>query len=341
MDILGIVSRKKYLYRIFIVVGFLLLPLFIQSDYLLRLIIYVFIYFMVALGYNVVITTGGQFHLGFIAFYAIGGYTSALLALHFNLPFWLTFPLAGLMAVLSSLLLGIPTFRFRGDYLCIVTLGFGEIIRVVALNWQGLTKGPSGLPGIPSPSLFSYEFLSSTPYYYLILVMSLASLVVVYRLNSSRIGLAWAALRDDEVAANAMGIPSTWYKQTCCATGACIVGFAGAFFAHYLTIITPSTFVFWETLMALAIVLLSGGHPLGMLGAAIVLVAVPETMRVLVKFRMLALGMFFILAMLYRPDGFVIGKMRHFSPTRKELDEGMKQISLDKILQKSKNPLSL
>jgi branched-chain amino acid transport system permease protein len=158
-------------------------------------------------------------------------------------------------------------------------------------------------------------------------------LLVVYRLNSSRIGLAWAALRDDEVAANAMGIQTTWYKQTCCATGACIVGFAGAFYAHYLTIITPSSFVFWETLMALAIVLLSGGHPLGMLGAAIVLVAVPETMRVLVKFRMLALGMFFILAMLYRPEGFVIGKLRHFSPTRKELEEGMKEVSLERILQ--------
>jgi branched-chain amino acid transport system permease protein len=332
MNILRWIRKVKHGYWIFSVVLLFCLPLIIQSDYLLRLAIYVFLYLILALGYNVVITTGGQFHLGFIAFYAIGGYTSALLGLHFNLSFWITMPLAGVMAVLMSFVLGIPTFRFRGDYLCIVTLGFAEIIRVVVLNWDGLTRGARGLPGIPPPKIFSYTFDTSFPYYYLILIMAVVSLAVVYRLNSSRIGLAWAALRDDELAANAMGISTTWYKQICCATGACMVAFAGAFFAHYLAIITPATFVFWETLMALAIVLLSGGHPLGMIGAAIVIVVAPESMRILVKFRMLLLGLLFIIAMLYKPEGFVFGKLRHFSPSQRELDEGIREIPLEKIL---------
>jgi len=332
MNILKWVRRTKHSYQILFLVFLFLLPLVTPSDYFLRLVIYVFLYLILALGYNVVITTGGQFHLGFLAFYAVGGYTSALLGLHFNLSFWITMPLAGVMAVLLSFLLGIPTFRFRGDYLCIVTLGFAEIVRVIVLNWDGLTNGPRGLPGIPPPQIFSYTFATNAPYYYLILIMALVSLAVVYRLNSSRIGLAWAALRDDEVAANAMGIPTTWYKQTCCATGACMVAFAGAFFAHYLAIISPASFVFWETLMALAIVLLSGGHPLGMIGAAIVIVAIPESMRVLVKFRMLIMGLFFIVAMLYKPEGFVFGKMRHFSPNQRQLDQGRIDIALEKIL---------
>lgn len=332
MTLLQWVRRTKYSYQVFVVVVLFLIPFIMPSDYLLRLAIYALIYFILALGYNIVITTGGQFHLGFIAFYAIGGYTSALLSLHFNLSFWITMPLAGVMAVLMSFLLGIPTFRFRGDYLCVVTLGFAEIVRVIALNWHSLTHGPRGLPGIPPPRILSYEFTTNIPYYYLILIMAFVSLGVYYRLNSSRIGLAWAALRDDEVAANAMGISTTWYKQTCCATGACMVAFAGAFYAHYLAIITPATFVFWETLMALAIVLLSGGHPIGMLGAAIVIVAVPESMRVLVKFRMLITGLFFIVAMLYKPEGFVFGKMRHFSPSQKELDRGKTEMGLEEIL---------
>jgi branched-chain amino acid transport system permease protein len=332
MTFLQWARRTKYSYQIFIVVVLILVPFIIPSDYFLRLAIYALIYFILALGYNVVITMGGQFHLGFIAFYAIGGYTSALLALHFNLSFWITMPLAGVMAVLTSLLLGIPTFRFRGDYLCIVTLGFAEIVRVIALNWDSLTHGPRGLPGIPPPRIFTYEFDTNVPYYFLILIMAFVSLAVYNRLHSSRVGLAWAALRDDEVAANAMGISTTWYKQTCCATGACMVAFAGAFYAHYLAIITPATFVFWETLMALAIVLLSGGHPIGMFGAAIVIVAVPESMRVLVKYRMLIMGLFFIAAMLYKPEGFVFGKLRHFSPRKGELDQGRTEMALENIL---------
>ncbi|WGF87334.1 high-affinity branched-chain amino acid ABC transporter permease LivM [Marinivivus vitaminiproducens] len=288
----------------------------------------VLIYVMLGWGLNIVVGLAGLLDLGYVAFYAVGAYSYALLATTFGLGFWECLPLAGAFAALFGVLLGFPVLRLRGDYLAIVTLGFGEIIRVVLLNWVPVTNGPNGVSGIPRPTFLGMDFarnpdegtvafheffdISFDGYhrvaflYLLILALALVTNLFVLRIRRLPIGRAWEALREDEIACRALGINPTNTKLTAFALGAMFGGFAGAFFATRQGFISPESFSFIESALILAIVVLGGmGSQIGVVLSAVVLVLLPELGREFEQFRMLLFGAAMVLIMIWRPRGLL------------------------------------
>ena len=288
----------------------------------------VMIYVMLGWGLNVVVGLAGLLDLGFVAFYAVGAYAYALLAQNFGFSFWLCLPLAGLCSASFGLALGFPVLRLRGDYLAIVTLGFGEIIRVILLNWQDFTGGPSGISGIPRPTLFGLSFTAVAPdggqtfaeyfdipfasehrvifLYFIILAMALLTNLFTLRLRRLPIGRAWEALREDEIACRSLGLNPTNIKLSAFAIGAMCAGFAGSFFATRQGFISPESFTFMESAVILAIVVLGGmGSQIGVVLAAFLLVGLPEWFRELQQYRMLAFGGAMVLIMLWKPSGLL------------------------------------
>ena len=266
-------------------------------------------YVMLGWGLNIVVGLAGLLDLGYVAFYAVGAYSFTLLSLNFGLGFWACLPLAGMIAGLFGIALGFPVLRLRGDYLAIVTLGFGEMIRIVIINWVSLTKGPNGITGVPRPNYFG---LASTPFerivflYYLILALALITNFVTLRLRRLPLGRAWEALREDEIACRALGINATNVKLSAFALGATFGGIAGAFFATRQGFISPESFTFIESAIILAIVVLGGmGSQLGVALAAFVLMGIPEWFREFQQFRMLIFGLCMVLIMVWRPGGLL------------------------------------
>ncbi len=293
-----------------------LLPLVITDDYVLRILIMSGIFVMLTLSLNLVTGFTGQFCLGWAAFYGIGAYTSALLTMKAGLSFWLAMPLGGLMAALFGLLLGLPTMRLKEIYLAITTLGFGEIIRLIMLNWTDLTRGSMGLPGIPAPSILSYEISSNQAYYYFILALVLITVAAMRRLIDSRTGRALIAIREDELAAKSMGIDVTAYKMLAFAVGAFFAGLAGSFYAHYTSFIDPHTFSFTESIAILAMAVLGGlGSINGSILGAVILTVVPELLRGIAEYRLIVFGLIMMAVMLLRPQG-IFGKARENSTSR-------------------------
>jgi branched-chain amino acid transport system permease protein len=303
----------------------LLIPLiFFNNRYVLDLSILVVTYIMLGWGLNIVVGLAGLLDLGYVAFYAVGAYSYALLAQNFGFSFWLCLPLAGILAAFWGILLGFPVLRLRGDYLAIVTLAFGEIIRIVLINWQSFTGGPNGITGIPRPSFFGIPFtdtpdgfaatfgLSFTPshrvvfLFYLILALALITNYFTIRLRRLPIGRAWEAMREDEIACRSLGINTTHTKLTAFALGAMFGGFAGSFFATRQGFISPESFVFHESAMILAIVVLGGmGSQIGIAIAAVVMVGGFEFFREFAHYRMIVFGAAMILIMIWRPRGLV------------------------------------
>ena len=294
----------------------------------------VLIYVMLGWGLNIVVGLAGLLDLGYVAFYAVGAYSFALLSSHFGLGFWACLPLAGLFAASFGIVLGFPVLRLRGDYLAIVTLGFGEIVRIVLLNWSEVTGGPNGLSVNERPSLFGLEFTrrasgGGTTFhdffnltysteqrvaflYYVILVLALLTNFFVLRIRKLPIGRAWEALREDEVACKALGINPTSTKLTAFALGAMFGGFAGSFFATRQGFISPESFTFIESAIILSIVVLGGmGSQVGVVLAATVIVVLPELGREFAQFRMLLFGAAMVGIMVWRPSGL----MSHREPT--------------------------
>ncbi|RAI60595.1 high-affinity branched-chain amino acid ABC transporter permease LivM [Roseicella frigidaeris] len=288
--------------------------------------ILVLTYVMLGWGLNIVVGLAGLLDLGYVAFYAIGAYSYGLLSTSFGLSFWICLPLAGILAAFWGMLLGFPVLRLRGDYLAIVTLAFGEIIRVVLLNWTELTGGPNGISGIPRPSFFGLPFsagggegsfagffgLEPSPshrvifLYYLILGLALLTNWVTLRLRRQPLGRAWEALREDEIACRALGINITVTKLTAFALGAMFGGFAGAFFATRQAFISPESFTFIESAIILAIVVLGGlGSQIGVAIAALVMIGGFEVFRGLDEWRMLVFGGAMVVIMVLRPRGLV------------------------------------
>ncbi len=285
------------------------------------------IYVMLGWGLNVVVGLAGLLDLGYVAFYAVGAYSYALLSHTFGLSFWLCLPLAGALAACFGMLLGFPVLRLRGDYLAIVTLGFGEIVRVVLLNWQVVTGGPNGISGIQRPSFFGLPLVAAVPggttfheffglpfspdhrilfLYYLILILALATNLFTLRIRRLPIGRAWEALREDETACRSLGIDPTKTKLSAFALGAMFAGFAGSFFATRQGFISPESFSFLESAIILAIVVLGGmGSQIGIVLSAFLLVGLPEWFRELQQYRMLAFGGAMVLIMLWRPRGLL------------------------------------
>jgi branched-chain amino acid transport system permease protein len=291
-------------------------------------------YIMLGWGLNVVVGLAGLLDLGYVAFYAVGAYSYALLAQDLNLGFWTCLPFAGVMSATAGVLLGFPVLRLRGDYLAIVTLGFGEMIRIILTNWVSFTNGPNGISGIPRPSFFGLPFnpdatpesptffsvfgLQYTPIariiflYYLILALALVTNLFTLRIRKLPIGRAWEALREDETACRSLGINPRNTKLTAFGIGAMFAGFAGSFFATRQGFISPESFSFIESAVILAIVVLGGmGSQIGVVFAAIVLIGLPEFFRELHQYRMLAFGAAMVLIMLWRPSGL----LAHREPT--------------------------
>ncbi|RVC75928.1 MAG: high-affinity branched-chain amino acid ABC transporter permease LivM [Mesorhizobium sp.] len=301
--------------------------------------IQILIYVMLAWGLNIVIGLAGLLDLGYVAFYAVGAYAYALLGTHFGLSFWILLPAAGCMAAFWGVMLGFPVLRLRGDYLAIVTLAFGEIIRLVLINWREVTNGSAGISGIPKVSFFGLmSFNVSDPnyiakvlgiaqsgayykifLYYLILLLCLLTAFVTIRLRRLPVGRAWEALREDEIACRSLGINTTTTKLTAFATGAMFGGFAGSFFAARQGFVSPESFVFLESAIILAIVVLGGMGSLGGIAvAALVMIGGTEILRELdflkalfgpdftpELYRMLLFGIAMVVVMLWKPRGFV------------------------------------
>jgi branched-chain amino acid transport system permease protein len=299
--------------------------------------IQILIYVMLGWGLNIVVGLAGLLDLGYVAFYAVGAYSYALLAKTFGLTFWILLPLAGMLSSFWGILLGFPVLRLRGDYLAIVTLAFGEIIRLILINWTALTNGYAGISGIPRPSFFGIPFnanddgfaakfgLPFSPLYrviflyYLILALALLTCFVTVRLRRLPIGRAWEALREDEIACRSLGINTTNTKLTAFAMGAMFAGFAGSFFAAREAFISPESFTFIESATILAIVVLGGmGSQVGVVIAAIAMIGGTEILRELdflktifgptfdpTQYRMLLFGFAMVAIMIWRPRGLI------------------------------------
>ncbi len=308
---------------------------------LLDIGILVLTYVMLGWGLNIVVGLAGLLDLGYVAFYAVGAYSYALLATNFGISFWICLPFAGIMAAFAGILLGFPVLRLRGDYLAIVTLGFGEMVRIILLNWYEFTRGPDGIGGIERPTFFGLPFKRTAPdggmtfhqffgleystlhkfvfLYFIILVLALITNLFTLRIRRLPVGRAWEALREDEIASRSLGINPRNTKLTAFAIGAMFGGFAGSFFATRQTFISPESFVFLESAIILAIVVLGGfGSQIGVVVAAILLIGLPEFFRELQQYRMLAFGAAMVLIMLWRPAGL----LAHREPTLRLHKEG-------------------
>ncbi len=336
MDHVGAAVQRaaKYLAPVLLGLAVVLPFLPLADRRLLDIAILVVTYIMLGWGLNIVVGLAGLLDLGYVAFYAVGAYSYALLALHFDLGFWICLPFAGIMAAFAGILLGFPVLRLRGDYLAIVTLGFGEMIRVILLNWYKFTKGPDGISGIPRPTFFGLEFtrrpaegaqsfheffgLTYSPLdriiflYYLILALALVTNLFTLRIRRLPVGRAWEALREDEVACRSIGMNPRNTKLTAFSIGAMFGGFGGSFFATRQGFISPESFTFIESAIILAIVVLGGmGSQIGVVFAAILLIGLPEFFRELQQYRMLAFGAAMVMIMVWRPRGL----LAHREPT--------------------------
>jgi branched-chain amino acid transport system permease protein len=284
----------------------------VLPDYPLRVTAMMALYMVLALGLNIVPGFTGLLDLGFVGFYGIGAYTSGLLILKLGFNFWEVLPLAALNGAFWGILLGVPTLRLTGDYFAIVTFGFSEIVILVITNWVSLTRGPMGLPGIEPPTLFGYRFEGEIPFFYLISGMLLFSILLSIRLAKSRLGRAWFAIREDEIAAECCGIHVMRYKVLAFALSASLGAFGGAFFAVWLTFISPNMFKFWESIFILSMVVLGGmGSIFGVIVGAGVMILLQEVLRPFGPIRYVVFGVLLILMMRYRPEGlFPVGRVR-------------------------------
>lgn len=308
-----------------------------ESRYWVDLGILILTYVMLGWGLNIVVGLAGLLDLGYVAFYAVGAYTYALLSTTFGLSFWICLPVAGILAAFWGILLGFPVLRLRGDYLAIVTLAFGEIIRLVLINWVDLTNGGAGISSIPRVTFFSIPFNADDNgfaklfglefnamhriifLYYLILVLALITNFVTLRLRKLPVGRAWEALREDEIACRSLGINTTNTKLTAFALGAMFGGFAGSFFAVRQGFVSPESFNFLESAIILAIVVLGGmGSQFGVAIAAVALIGGPELLRNLEflraifgpdfdpgQYRLLIFGAGMVAMMVWRPRGLI------------------------------------
>jgi len=321
----------------------LLLPLpWLTDIYRINVLGTAFIWIMLGLGLNIVVGQTGLLVLGYVAFYAVGAYTYALLNMHLGnawFGFWMILPLGGLFAAIAGILLCLPALRLRGDYLAIVTLGFGEIVRLTLENGRlslapvawfislftdatlpaWLTTplnlgGPAGIGGIPYPGFFGMNLGmddSIRLVYYIALGLAVLTVIAVSRLRDSRIGRSWVALREDEIACEAMGINQLYTKLSAFALGACWAGFGGVLFAAKTTFINPASFTFMESVLILSVVVLVGmGSILGVALGACVLILLPEYLRSFNEYRMLIFGACMVLMMVFRPQGLITPKAK-------------------------------
>lgn len=302
---LSIAARHTTLLLGAALLALLTLPLH-ANNYVIDVATTTLIYIILALGLNLVVGQTGLLHLGYVAFYGIGAYTYALLSSGAHASFWIGLPAAMGAAAVFGLVLGFPILRLRGDYLAIVTLGFGEVTRLVLRNWDEVTNGPNGILGIGRPSLGGWVLDTPASFYYCVLVFALLVLFAMRRVFQSRIGRAWVAIREDELAARTVGIDVARYKLLAFALGAAVAGLGGSVFAAKMTFVSPESFTFFESVIILCMVVLGGmgSLPGVVLGAAVITI-LPEVLRGVSEYRMLIFGAAMVLMMVFRPQGLI------------------------------------
>lgn len=283
----------------------LIIPL-VASPYAIKVLIIAGIYVGLACSLNMVFGIGGQLNLGQAAFYGIGAYTSALLSIHFHVPFFITLIAGALLSAGAGFLLALPTIRLKGIYLAVTTLAFGEIVRMIFLNWISVTRGPMGIAGIPVPSLFGFEFGSNASQYYLMLGLLLPALYIMWRLSYSPYGMVLRAVRENEEAAQTLGIDARAYKVKAFVVGSAVAGLFGAFFSFHAAYISPSNFSFMESITLLSMVVFGGlGSMPGVIVAALLLAVAPDVLRFMEEYRMIIYGLLLFLMVLLRPQGII------------------------------------
>ena len=301
-----IISRANTPAVISCLVLFLIVFPVFTNDYYRDVMTITGMYIVLALGLNIVVGQAGLLNLGYAAFYAIGAYTYAILSTSYGLSFWPGMALGALVAAGFAVFLGAPILKLRGDYFAIVTLGLGEITRIVLNNWDRMTGGPNGIAKINRPVIAGYTLHTALDYYYLVLVIVIITIFAMHRLISSRIGRAWIAIREDEVAAEAMGINTFRLKLLAFVLGSAWAGLAGVFFAAKMAFVSPESFTFFESVLILCMVVLGGmGSIPGIILGALLLVGLPEVFRDFQDYRMLAFGAALVLMMVFRPQGLL------------------------------------
>lgn len=305
---------------IFLSVVFILSPLL--SPYWVDVLNNVLLYAILGISLNLIVGHTGLFNLGHAAFYAIGAYTTAILNTKYQLPVLSILPLSGLASGIFAFLVMRPIIHLRGDYLCIVTIGIGEIVRIALVNNVfGITGGSNGIFGIARPELFGYVIKTPHQFFYLIWFFLAVTILVFKRLENSRVGIALNCVRDDEIAAQGCGINVSAYKLTAFVIGAVWAGMTGTIFASKMTIISPESFSFWESVIMFAIVILGGAGSLeGTILGAFLIIGLPEVFRDLSSARMLVFGLAMVIMMILRPRGLVPPKLRTYNIERLEKD---------------------
>lgn len=297
--------------RIAVILLLFSVPLVIDNPYYLHVFNLMLFYIILAVSLDLQLGLLGVLNFGLAGFVAIGAYTVGILTLVVWPQwwgFWLALLIGGVLAGIVGAMVGFSTFRIRGDYFCIVSLGFGEVIRYILLNWVDVTRGPMGLPGIPAPKIFSLAIATRGQSYWFVLVLALITIVLALRMRNSYLGRAWIAIREDGLAAESMGINLVWYNVMNLAIAGVIAAVAGGFFAGYLNFINPQSFVSNESLNIVCMVILGGaGSIWGAVVGAGILTLIPEILRPIAQYRMLFYGVMMLLFMIFRPKG-VLGK---------------------------------
>lgn len=294
------IQIKRVLSFLFVTLIFLL-PLIGLSEYVMRVIVICGLYIMLAASLNLLSGVTGQVSVGHIAFYGIGAYTSALAAMRLSLPYIVCFLLAIVVSAIMGLVIGLPSLRLTGAYLAVITLGFGEVVRIIMLNWMELTRGPMGLVNVPAPELFGISFDNSKKYFYLIFFSCIVTLLFLRNIIGGKYGRNLFAIKYDEMAAASMGINVYKNKVIAFVISAAIAGAAGSLYAHLMMFLDPSSFVGDESIVVLSMVVLGGmGNMWGAVAAAVLLTALPELLRSFAVYRMLVYGILLVTIMLLK-----------------------------------------
>ncbi|MDS1004659.1 branched-chain amino acid ABC transporter permease [Clostridium sporogenes] len=296
-------NNNKIIFLIILAILFIV-PFMITNQYILHIIITILLYSILSMSLNFVSGNAGQISVGHAAFYGIGAYTTSILMINAHLSFITAMLLGGLLAGICGIFLGIPSLRVKGNYLCIITLGFGEIVKLILLNWDKVTGGPMGISSIPNPEFLNIFKDKNLGFYYLILFLFVIFFVILYKLTYSNYGLLMLAVRENEIAATSLGVNITSIKFFAFIISSFIAGIAGGFYATYVSFISPESFMFKESITILAMVIIGGkGNIVGSIIGAIVLAIIPEFLREFNDYRMLFYGLGLVLMIVFRPDG--------------------------------------
>lgn len=283
-----------------------LIPLVVRQSYYMGILCRILLYATLAGSLNAINGYSGQTCIGHAGFFCIGAYCEAILATRLGLSFWMVLPVAGIVTAIFGGVVALPTLKMKGIYLSIVTLGFSEIVRLVALNWEGLTGGPMGIKGIPVPTIFGLQFSGSKTYYYIFLAVAVLFVFITGRVIRSRVGRAWTAIREDELAAKSLGVQTRFYKATNFMYGAFWAGIAGAAYAPYVRFIDSTMFSLDEGFNILSMVIIGGqGTLVGPVVGSVIVNLLTELLRPVGQWRMVAYGLLIILMMWWRPQGLV------------------------------------